>query len=255
MSSSQIKRVLAGAVALAIAGTALANTNLDASGTGDLFLNIVNTTNNTSYLFDTGIAQSAFNGSDSYKFVLSSDTNLTGFLNATDAYDYSVASYTDVSGTIGVDISGNGLISPSENSAFNNLQARTAVNGFLTNANSISTTSTNSVVIPTGSLLQGYWGSTSVEGLVSKREFNTPNAPYADNAALNTALAFYNIVGSTVTTFAYTWDFNSSTDTLTYGPAQSSVPLPAPLLLLLSGLGLTGIVGRRKASLQGTSAA
>jgi hypothetical protein len=76
---------------------------------------------------------------------------------------------------------------------------------------------------------------------VSTRVFANPNAPYSDEAGLGTALAFYNVQGSTATTFAGTWNFSSATDTLTY----SAVPLPTPLLLLLSGIGLMGAVSRR----------
>ena len=80
----------------------MANTSLDATTTGDLFLNIVDTSNSTSYLFDTGVSQASFNGNTSLvcdsnascSFNLSGDTNLTGFLNGNDTYNFSVVSAT-----------------------------------------------------------------------------------------------------------------------------------------------------------------
>src|ERR1700743_3720691 len=86
-------KALSGAIAMIVAGSALA-TNLNATTTGDLFLNIVDETNSTSFLYDTGIAQASFSGTGSYNIPLSSDANLKTFLNGTDTYDYSVISAT-----------------------------------------------------------------------------------------------------------------------------------------------------------------
>jgi hypothetical protein len=99
---------------------------------------------------------------------------------------------------------------------------------------------------PNSAVLTGAysWNQGGNEGVVSKNIFANPNTPYSDQAALNTSLAFYNVVGSTVTTFASTWTFSTATDSLTYGTA-SAVPLPAPVLLLASALGLMGVVSRR----------
>jgi len=237
-------KLLAGAVATAIAGGAMANTSLDATTTGDIFLNIVNTNNNTSYLFDTGVSQAAFNGNTSSvcasngscSFVLSGDANLTSFLATSGGvFDYSVVSATK-NPTTDIDVTGN-IIPASTISSFNDNQAQSAISLFVTAANSVAppNPSTTSTVLPTAS----EWGAALTEGIVSTRVYAANNPPYADQAALGTALPFYNIVGSTATTFAGTWNF--SNDTLTY----SAVPLPTPLLLLLSGIGLMGAVSRR----------
>ena len=44
MSLNLRVKILAGAVALALGGTAMANTTLDSSTTGDVFINVVDTT-------------------------------------------------------------------------------------------------------------------------------------------------------------------------------------------------------------------
>src|SRR5882762_4621556 len=97
MSANFRLKVLAGAIALALGGTAFANTSADGVATGDLFLNIVDTNNNTSYFFDTGVSQASFSGTGSYSFNIASDPNYTAFeagIAASDTVDYSVLSAT-----------------------------------------------------------------------------------------------------------------------------------------------------------------
>src|SRR5215472_8699194 len=98
MSFNASLRVLTGAaIALALGGTAMANTNVDATSTGDIFLNIVDTTAQTSYLFDTGISQSSFTGTTSLPNVnLTSNANYNSFIAGTTGHtlDYSVVSGT-----------------------------------------------------------------------------------------------------------------------------------------------------------------
>jgi hypothetical protein len=241
--SIPVTKLVTGAMALAFAGGAMANTNINATTTGDLFLNIVNTSNNTSYLFDTGISQATFGtGTGSYSFNLSTDTNLTAFLAEDPASDYyySVVSATRNPTAI-IDITGN--IAPTGNSNTNTVTAQTAISAFLVAANGVSppTTSTTSQVLVTADA----WNQALTEGVVSRRIFNNPNPPYSDQAGLNTALAFYTTTGATSSAFAYTWDFTTSNDTLAYNPQTAPVPLPAPILLLASALGLMGVVSRR----------
>jgi hypothetical protein len=240
-------KILVGAVATAIAGTAMANTTLNTTTTGDLFLNIENTANNTSYLFDTGVTQAQFSTDGSYSFNLSGDTALTGFL-ATDPgtnnsnFQYSVVSATQTGTFPAVDdtvfITGNSIVTPVSSPSTNN-QAVAPIHSFLVNANSVATTSTNSVVLATGS----DWGQGLTEGVVSNQIYNVTLPPYGDESSLNTAMAFYGVTSAntTPTTFDHTWDFTTSNDTLAY----NAVPLPTPVLLLLSGLGLMGAVARR----------
>jgi hypothetical protein len=227
-------------MALAFAGGAMANTTIDATSTGDLFLNIVDSANNTSYLFDTQISQASFNGNGSYSFSFASDTTLTSFLaQSGGVFYYSVVSGSNTSGNH-VDITGN--MAPTLTSASRTGTARSAIGAFLSTADDVTTTSTTEAVMNTAALS---WNNALAEGSVSKNIFNITVPPYADQAALDTALAFYS-VGSTATAFASTWDFNTTTDKLTYGPQGAPVPLPAPILLLASALGFMGVVSRRR---------
>jgi hypothetical protein len=249
MSMSFRIKVLAGAVAMALAGAAMANTSLDALATGDLFLNIVDTTNNTSFLFDTGTAQAAFTGTSNASYNLATDPNLKTFLNGTDTFDYSVISGTKNPATT-IDFTGGAnatFPTPLTPTAFTLNQALSPVTTFLAFANTVASSTTNSAVIPTGTANQAFWGAALNEGVLSAKLFNAPNTPYADNAALGTPLSFFQAVGSTVTTFAGQWNFSAATDMLSYtvsggggGPPPPPVPLPSALLLLLSGLGLMG---------------
>jgi len=236
-------KLIAGAMALAFAGGAMANTNIDATTTGDLFLNIVDSVLNTSYLFDTGISQASFNGAGSYSFNLSGDPNLTSFLATPGGggFEYSVVSGSNSSGNH-VDITGSTV--PVLNSNTRTGTARGAIAAFLGIANGIAppNPSTTSTVL---TLAADSWNSSLTEGITSKNIFNVSTVPYADQASFDTPLAFYSVTTS-ATAFASTWDFSSSSDTLTYGPQGAPVPLPAPILLLASALGLMGVVSRRK---------
>jgi hypothetical protein len=251
MSSNSSFTVLAGVTALALAGTAMANTNLDAGSTGDLFLNIVDTTNNTSFLFDTGIAQASFTGTSSLTpFNLASDPNYVAFkgaAGASDVLDYSVVSATLTnSSTTGTIFYTSALGTQTAQPGANISTSLTAASNFASQANTVSSTTTNSAYLPTAN----YWGQGSFEGIFATNLTSNGNG---DNTAIGTAMAYYEQTSSklssasklaTLSTFAGTWDLTAA-GILSYTVSSSTVPLPAPLMLLLSGLGLTGLLGRR----------
>jgi len=254
--------ILAGAVALALGGPALANTNLDNGTTGDVFINVVDTTNSTSFLYDTGLSQASFNSTGSYTYTFSSDANYLAFKAAeggSDVLTYSVLSATtggslftptgemlftsnaSVSGQIGTNI-GNAL---------------TGVGGFFTQANLNPSTTTNSSYLPSATT----WGQTVYEQFVASKlgvPYTTPGTGV--DALVGTALNFYiesssntldtSNASTSLATAAYQWNYNNGV--ATYGP--STVPLPTPVLLLLSGLGLMGVVARRGKGASGAAA-
>jgi hypothetical protein len=254
MSSTLSLKLIAGAVALAVGGTALANTTLDGTTTGDLFINIVDTSNSTSFLYDTNVSQAAFDGGSSYTFNFATDPNYTAFLaaqGASDNVDYSVFSATGA-GTGTEKVFFTSSIAPPSRTSGNMATAATTIGGanqFLQNANTITSATSNSVNLA-GSF---EFGTAAAEGVLSNQLLNSglPNAAggYADDAALGTALAFYEDAASRSgvslngVAFASTWDVSNGI--ATYNGGGAPVPLPTPLLLLLSGLGLMGVVTRR----------
>jgi hypothetical protein len=242
--------LVAGAVALVIGGAAMANTTLDGTSTGDVFINIVDTTNSTSFLYDTGVSQATFNGSQSYQFNFASDPNYTAFLAAqgsTDSIDYSVFSATKPTTSSEVVFFTSSIPVPSQTST-NMATGASTIGGFLVGANSQSSSTTNSVNLAT----TYEFGAALTEGVISAQLLNSSAANnaggYADDAALGTSLAFYEDAASRsgVTTsgqaFAGTWNVVNGIATYT---TTSAVPLPTPVLLLVSGLGLMGVVARR----------
>ncbi len=147
-------KALAGAVALALSVTALADpithTTFDPTTTNDnLFLNIVDGTTHVTYLFDTGISQATFssnltNASYSYATTLSAatDANYAAFLNqigASDSLSWSLISTTKVSSSTGTAMfTGTSSSSPAKavGTALN--LALTAGNNYQTGANAVN---------------------------------------------------------------------------------------------------------------------
>jgi hypothetical protein len=250
MSANLGLKILTG-VALALGSTAaMANTSLNGTTTGDVFVNIVDVTNGTSFLFDTGVTQAAFNGGTNYSFNFASDANYTAFIAAeggSDTIDYSVFSATKPTTSSEVVYFTSSIPVPSQTST-NIATGASTIGNFLTGANSITSSTANSVNLATTFA----FGNTAWEGVISTQLLNgvaNANGTYPDDAALGTALAFYDDAASrsgvsiSGQAFAGTWDVSGGVATYTSGVAP--VPLPTPLLLLLSGLGLMGVVTRR----------
>jgi hypothetical protein len=194
------------------------------------------------------VTHAAFNGNGSYSFDLTANASLASFLTAagSDALSFSVVSSLKVGTTLDEFFTASSAVTNTTRLGLNS--ANTAVGGFQTGANGVSDPTANSANL---SASVG-WGTPGNEG-----SFENKLGNITDNAAPGTALAFYQegAVGQlngtgptdTLTTFASTWNYVAGI--LTYGPqGGGSVPLPAPLLLLLSGLGLMGVVARRKSA-------
>ena len=254
MSANLGFKVLTGAIALAIGGTAMAQTTLNTT-TGDVFINVVDTTNSTSFIYDTGVSQAAFSGSANYNGSFSSDPNYAAFKAAeggSDNLDFSVFSATQGNGAETVYFSSS-ITAPTTQTSTNMSIGATNINSFLIGANSIPSTTTNSAYL-TGAY---EFGTALNEGTISAQLLNSPTANaaggYADDGALGTSLSFYEDAASRtggVTTNALAqaglWTVNAA-GTYSYngGGTVSSVPLPTPIVLLVSGLGLMGVVSRR----------
>jgi len=251
--SSQVK-ILAGAVALALGGTAMGNTTLDTGTTGDVFINVVDTSNNSSFVYDTGLSQAAFLASTStlvYNFT--SDPNYLAFVageNSGDVLDYSVVSATKTTTTPAVGtvlFTSNAGPSPVIGSSIQN--AITNTGAFVSVANGTTSTTSNSALV-TG--VSNFWGGTTYEQAVA----TNLGVPYTSpgtgiDALVGTALNFYEETSSALrsgstyaalSTLTGTWSYVAGVATYSQ---TSAVPLPTPLLLLLSGLGLMGVVARR----------
>jgi hypothetical protein len=250
MSINLKLKVLAGAVALALGGTAMATT-LDNTATGDLFINVVDATNNTSFLFDTGVSQASFNGSSTYNYNFATDANYAAFKaaqGAGDVIDYSVMSATRTTATPNVGtILFTSNANPSPIPGSNIAQAQTNIGAFLQTANAVTSTTANSANL--GPVQT--WGQVVYEQTVATNLGVVFTAPGSGVDALaGTALNFYNetsstlrsVTPATLTTYAGRWTYANGVASYSSG---APVPLPTPLLLLLSGLGLMGVVARR----------
>jgi hypothetical protein len=268
MTSKLIIKAVAGAVALAMGSAAFANTTLNTGATtGDLFLNVVDYTvtsgveSSSSYLFDTGITLASFNPAVSQNIPLSGDANFAGVLTAPScggdpnctaaAVDYSVLGATNVGGTAKsatnvVDFTSN-FVPPTANQLKGNTSAAEGqISSFLSVANGVTNSSTTSTLLTNTKS----WGTATNEGIVSNQLVNQGAPPFGDNAVPGTALDFYSETNGALTTFAGTWNLttNAQGSFLVWNPTGTStppVPLPTPILLLLSGLGLMGLIARR----------
>jgi len=241
--------VLAGAVALACSGGAIAQTSAGPNGT--IFINIVDTTSGTSFLFDTGLLVSSFTGSTSYSVNLATNSASSAAYAAfvateggSDTIDYSVVgNYAPTSG-VPLDLTlSTASTTPTTSAGTKGVAAAGQIQAFVaTNINPAG----GSTFFAASSTSQ--WNSGYEAGLESDL------GSASDNALVGSSIGFYAVTatsnssrgGATVSTFASSWDL-SSAGVLTYG-SGSPVPLPTPLLLMLSGLGLLGLVGRRKQS-------
>jgi hypothetical protein len=240
-------KLIATAAALLMGSTAMANVSLNAS-TGTLFLNVVDTVAHTSFVFDTGLTQATFSSTGSYSLNFAADANWQSFLTSSTghALEFSVVGAA-VPGTNQATVFFTANTAPTATVGANITQVQGATAGFVTGANGTTSATTNTAFLNNAT---ASWDNATQEGIVNTNLFGTAGSV---GAAPGTALAFYSeatvngrsaTIVAALTTFAGTFSLDAANGVLSY----SAVPLPAPLVLLLSGLGLMALVSRRRKS-------
>ncbi len=252
MSSKLGLKALAGAIALTIAGAASANTT---TGLGEIFLNVVDTSKGLDFFFDTGLNLSTFNpnGGSGITYTsnsLAGDANYQALLTAAggDSLSFGVAAAINTASPNARQAYFTGLSAPGANKVGSAIAtAENAVELFLGATNAVASSTTNSA-FSSGSGNASFWpgtGGSSIDSKLTVVDLNDVGSSSGFYSYLTNAPAS-NSTHGTAATYAGTWKFAS--DTLTYTLAT---PIPTPLLLLLSGLGLMGVIARRGKSVSG----
>jgi hypothetical protein len=241
----KLKALVAGAM-LCAGGSAFADMNIDTTN-GDIFLNLWDQTNATSFIYDTGLNQTTFDGTNTvFSVNLASDANYTAFLAGVGGSD--VVTYNVVSAGFNGAYT-TGAAAPSASVFNTKLNTANAAGGSIAqqaSAPNLASSTTNSAYATPSTNPNAVWG-------VADNTWNL-NLKLAADGSVGTALNFYSLifgagthtsstVKSVVTTFANTWLLDSAGN-LTY----NAVPVPAPFGLLLGGLALMGAISRRKQS-------
>jgi hypothetical protein len=251
--------MVAGAVALALSAHAFAVTGVGATGT--IFLSLDDVTSQTNYIFDTGLSAQNFAGDTSTAPIDFSSSALTSFLASVTGGNLATTTDTVTFSVIGG--ASNILSGNTTQTRFVDFTSNNAPNGAGVNGAS----ATGQVAAAYGQIntfLQALANTSGGGSFLSNTQtanqwFQGSNSAAFDSdlvvsngGLISNSLAFYQetalLPASTnpngvEKTFAGSWSLNLANDTLNYTAIPT--PLPAPLLLLLSGLGAMGIVGRR----------
>jgi hypothetical protein len=249
MGTKTVLKVLATATALALSGQVLA-ANTAADSTGTIFLNITDTNTGSSYIYDTGLSTLSFTGTSGYSISLAADPNFTAFTaseNAGDVIQYAVVGAAGQAGQVPFQYINDSTASAAPGSTTKGKATFTAwqqINNF---TSGIANPSPGSSFLSSAQALSSWTGSGD------EANFNA-NLQLTDSALLGSSMSFYQIatnnpasttIAAIQSTFLGTWLMTAG-GALSYTVA--AVPLPAPVLLLLSSLAMLGLIGRRRSS-------
>jgi hypothetical protein len=256
-----VAAVLALSASSAFAGTL--TTPTPASGTAsDMFLVVVNTANGKSEVVDLGVGATALTNGQTFN--VADPVATLGATTATLQY-LVVGGDTSFSANNLLNFDGNILYTTSTN-AGTLTWTGTAVNGGLNGLNTWFTnafgggastwaaagTGNYNSFTSGGTSTTGNWGP--VNSLATMPGYNLSLTGLVANAAIGTAINLFSVTttqtgadaGTDAATATKLGTFTLSGSTLTFSNVVSSVPLPAALWLLASGVFGLGAAGRRR---------
>lgn len=247
--NATLRRSFGVLLALGAAGAAHADIAPYSSGDGSLYFNLLDVTNQTSYVLDLQTPISTFNGAGTYSF--SADSNLTSFLaSGSGNYIWSVFG-GDSTGTTAGSVSyfststNLGSVTPPSNIRLYTLYGD---EGYLTNINA---------VLPNdGSLLSLVSASTDPTYYTAQVQTWNNTGDFVANQTGFGSVGFFSLTtnggssaftgGNNPVTVSAFGNWTLAQDgTLSYGSAPT-VPIPAAVWLMCSGLlGLAGVARRK----------
>jgi hypothetical protein len=246
--------LVAGALALAVAGQANAGILGAASATGnDLILSVWDQTTQVSYTLDLGVTLNNFTTAGGLNQTWAADANLTSFLSgiaATDVTSWNVvAQQTGGAVLTGYNFLTTASAAPTPlptNSVLKTFNA--GPDTYFAAANAAAGAG-NSVVVASASNAAAYAGGTFGNNFGGKAKFT-------NDSAIGGTLNFYELSGSStntiaaskLTTFAgQTFSLGSNGTLTAVNPnLVAAVPEPGEWLLMLSGLALIGFIATRR---------